>query len=1041
MIEGYNQARPFSSFLPGIAGEYGKPLWVFYANRGQVICSFGVRNKNGSMLEFYPANKAYMTTPLLGFRTFMRVHRGSQLALYEPFRVDAPKDIVQIMRIRPYEVEIEEVHPKLGLRTTVAVCTVPNESLPVLLRFVRIENLKRQPVRIECSDGLPQIVPFGLNESLLKQMSRTMEAFAEVLHHKEGLPFFKLKTEPSDRPEVVWIHGGFFSFSSLGQKRLPVIIDPEAIFGVDTSFQHPAVFWEGSSVTSRPQRTESHFGCAFSYASMRLGKEQSQTLYSYYGQAGSWEEASAFRKRVMATSEYAEQKRVENAVVITQATDAFAVRSGSTLMDAYTQQTYLDNALRGGLPWAARDGEQVQVFHWGTRKHGDMERDYNFFEVAPSYFSQGNGNFRDVNQNRRCEGFLYPGSDTNNIETFFNLLQLDGFNPLIIQYEKFQVDGRLFQPGELFEKLLKTNSSRDAAQAELTKILAHAVKVQDASHGEGFWSDHWTYNLDLLENFVGLYPERLRPLLIDQKTFTYFDNDHVVQPRDKKYVLRADGAVRQAHAVVKDAEKVHLLRRRKSDPHKVRTQGGMGVIYQSSLAAKMFGLIAVKAASLDPFGVGIEMESDKPGWCDALNGLPALLGSSVNESFELLRWTRFLSQYLPHVLKDHESVGLPEEMADLLRAVGEALALARADDFFKTWDTLSALKERFRERTRLGLTGKETQCPRAELEHFLHQVEAVLKEGLAKAFTPDGLCVTYYVNEVVEFEKLPVKQTGDDSETHHPQHVRALKFKQVPLSYFLEGPMHALRVCKSPKEAKTIYQAVKRSALFDRKLKMYKLNVPLEKESFEIGRNKIFTPGWLENESIFLHMHYKYLLETLRSGLAEEVFDDMKTGVVAFMKPEIYGRSVLENSSFIASSRFPDSRLHGTGFVSRLSGSTVEWISILLHMGLGQTPFLWDGKELRFAPKPVLPQWLFTTSEEAPFGKDTFAFKLFGRTWIVYHNSKRRSTYARPALSPTSYRLRYEDGREVSQEGGCLVGASAEDLRDGKIDTLTIQLA
>ena len=68
-----------------------------------------------------------------------------------------------------------------------------------------------------------------------------------------------------------------------------------------------------------------------------------------------------------------------------------------------------------------------------------MERDYNFFEVFPSYFSQGNGNYRDVNQNRRSEVLFFPGMQACNIETFFNLIQLDGFNPLIIQFEKFYI--------------------------------------------------------------------------------------------------------------------------------------------------------------------------------------------------------------------------------------------------------------------------------------------------------------------------------------------------------------------------------------------------------------------------------------------------------------------------------------------------------------------------------------------------------------------------------------------------------------------------
>src|SRR5882762_5109497 len=88
-IKNYNQARPFSSFLPGIAGPYGKPMWVFYTNRGQCVASFGVRNKDNAILEFNPANKAYQDTPLLGFRTFLRVREGRSTVFYEPFCMQA----------------------------------------------------------------------------------------------------------------------------------------------------------------------------------------------------------------------------------------------------------------------------------------------------------------------------------------------------------------------------------------------------------------------------------------------------------------------------------------------------------------------------------------------------------------------------------------------------------------------------------------------------------------------------------------------------------------------------------------------------------------------------------------------------------------------------------------------------------------------------------------------------------------------------------------------------------------------------------------
>ena len=72
-LTGFNAARPFSSFLPGIAGEYGKPMWVFDANRGWCVSSFGVRDRNSAMLEFQPANKVYALTPLHGCRARWRL--------------------------------------------------------------------------------------------------------------------------------------------------------------------------------------------------------------------------------------------------------------------------------------------------------------------------------------------------------------------------------------------------------------------------------------------------------------------------------------------------------------------------------------------------------------------------------------------------------------------------------------------------------------------------------------------------------------------------------------------------------------------------------------------------------------------------------------------------------------------------------------------------------------------------------------------------------------------------------------------------------
>ena len=41
LIENYGKKGTFASFLPGISGEKGIPIWCYYVNRGQCVVSFG----------------------------------------------------------------------------------------------------------------------------------------------------------------------------------------------------------------------------------------------------------------------------------------------------------------------------------------------------------------------------------------------------------------------------------------------------------------------------------------------------------------------------------------------------------------------------------------------------------------------------------------------------------------------------------------------------------------------------------------------------------------------------------------------------------------------------------------------------------------------------------------------------------------------------------------------------------------------------------------------------------------------------------------
>jgi hypothetical protein len=1073
-LQAFNEARPFSSFLPGVAGAEGKPMWVFYCNRGQCIASFGVRDRNGAMLEFQPANKAYALTPLLGFRSFLRIAGDTGATLHEPFVAGAAAGITQRMCVRAEELEIEELHPGLGLRMRVVYFTLPGEDLPVLVRRVTLENTGLQPLRAEVLDGLPQIVPFGLEEKLLKQLSRTMEAFAEVRHADQGLPFFKLKVEPSDKPEVQWIEGGFFAFTlrtGRGAEQhnheatwVPLLTDPELVFGTDTSLRHPLPFARGETIAADTARSDTLTGCAFAHLRVALEPGASMGWASFFGQAPDWETARRLRARVTQDASYPERKQRENTALISELSGRFALLAGPAQLAPYTRQAFLDNTLRGGQPVVVNGPRGPRVFHTFTRKHGDMERDYNAFELSPTYWSQGNANFRDVNQNRRCENFIYPEVDAANVETFFALIQLDGNNPLVVQAETFCVPAEQlaplaqdwpaglttewqafltqpFSPGQLLALLIQAQGTAQAARPWFDRIVGQADKIQNAAHGEGYWVDHWIYNLDLLDSYAALYPDRLRHLLVERADFTTFDNDHIVLPRDQKYVLRKDGSVRQLHAVVRDTEKTRQIAQRKTHAQAVHTANGLGPVYRSTLLAKLLGLLAVKATLFDPCGLGLEMEAEKPGWCDALNGLPGLVGSSTHEAFALQRAVAFVQRAVEEHLLPDTGVQMAVEVAALLRSVTEILAQANGRDFLPTWQQLATRRESFRADVRLGVAGDLALLPSAEVLHFLRAVDAQLARSLAGSVDAAGLPVSYYTHEIAEFDVLP-SQAQRPGEEPTPTFVRARRFVQKPIAAFLEGAVHALRSSTDADQARALYGAVRRSSLYDSKLGMYRVNVPLDAESFEIGRSKIFSPGWLENESIFLHMHYKYLLETLRSGLSDEFFQDLRRGLVAFHDPAVYGRSPLENSSFIASSRFPDPKVHGMGFVARLSGATAEWISMLLHMSLGAAPFRQVDGALRFEPRPTLADWLFT-SEAVPgagFASNSFGIKLFGQTWLVYENPARRATFGPGAASPKRFELRYANGQCVHHEGQWLPSALALDVRSGELLSVVIGL-
>lgn len=1076
IIKNYNRSKAFASFFPGIAGLWGKPMWIFYVNRGQAISCMGTKDKDGSMLEFLAANKAYRQTSLQGFRTFIKTDEK----FYEPFLSNDKINSQQSMHITAHSLKLIEKCSSAGLKINVEYFTIPNENISCLGRILTIKNISKRSKKIECIDGLPMIMPYGSGDYLLKNMSRLAEGwFSGVEFSKKNkIPVYKLSVEPEDRPEILMIESGNFYagfyYKSKGNAVLPeFIVDPDVVFGEMKDFISPCNFLNDKNFkNNRSLCAKNKTPSAFGFFKTNISPGKDFTYYSIIGNVLKVDDVEVFVKKAIKDG-YLLNKKAENKNIIRDIGSKILTVSSDKGFDNYTQQTFLDNLLRGGYPVTLGKGGSKKNYYVYSRIHGDMEREYNNFVIMPEYFSQGNGNNRDVNQNRRNDVFFNPEIRDESIIYFMSLIQADGFNPLKISGSKFKVTNKNkflelfkkedrdnirsftaspFSLGNLFKFIEKEkNYPIKKNEIFLNELMSISDRIDYANHGEGYWSDHWHYNIGLIESYLAVYPEYLGNLLLKKKAFTFYDNPHVVMPRNEKHVLFKNNP-RQFNSVVVNEKKEKMINDRKERPFVVRKNYGKGSIYKTTLIGKLLSIAANKIASLDANGVGVEMEGGKPNWCDALNGLPGLFGSSLAETLELKRLIKFIFDSFDKLkLDDDLEIKTAKEIIDFINDLDKA-ARSNLNNNFKLWDKTHDVKERYWGKTLFGFSGKDKTISVKMLKRVLSLFLMIVEKGINKAFnSKTGVISTNFQNEVTSYKII--RENGRNKENVNGLTcIKVKKFKQKPLPLFLEGPVHYLRVNENKDMALKFHNNVKKSGLYDKKLKMYKVNEFLKDVSINTGRIKIFTRGWLENESIWMHMEYKYIFELLRNNLSEEFYKEMKTVMVPFMDPGVYGRSIFENVSFIASSAHPEKEVHGQGFVSRLSGATAEFLSIWIAMTSGLKPFYLENGKLCLKFQPQLSKDMFTKKsvsvelsngnkkENIIVAKNGFLFKFLGEIIVIYHNIKRKSTFGQGKSIVKRIKLSYINGKEVEINGDVIRSPYAADVRMKRIKRIDVIL-
>ncbi len=541
----------------------------------------------------------------------------------------------------------------------------------------------------------------------------------------------------------------------------------------------------------------------------------------------------------------------------------------------------------------------------------------------------------------------------------------------------------------------------------------------------------------------------------------YFFSTATVQPRSRKYVLTYTYDGKSKHVLQLDAtyfdddkvkEQQAFLDQNTGllgiEANWQRTNGGQP--FYSSVIAKLFLLGSIKFAMRDSWGMGIEYEGGRPGWNDAMNGLPGQCGSGMPETYELY----LLLQYVKKVVDKYgRPVVIPDELHKMIKTVNESLDLLEKSGYqdaeelsydvpkplFEYWDVVASARENYRNDVQYYFSGNTTSLDAslvsAMVTRWLEQVELGMARAIKFGSTgygddgKSGIPPSYFSYNVTSWE------LNDNKNAVGLPLVNAMSMSVGKFPLFLEGPVRYMKIVRDdPAKMKDMYQRVLNSGLRDKELKMYFLSASLIGQSYDMGRMMAFSPGWLENQSIWMHMSYKYYLQLLRGKLYDEFFSEMRGGgILPFMDPTVYGRSLMECSSFIASSAFPDKSMHGEGFLARLSGSTAEFLSIWKLMFIGPTPFFLNKKgEVAMQLVPALPSWLFEDEEadSAPMfdetGNHIVKFKLFASIVVTYHNPGGANLYG---VLPKNYNVTFADGHVVSVDGPTIPTKTALAIR------------
>ena len=677
-IHNYDQMKPFFISLAS-----DTDLWMYLSSTGGLTC--GRRSPNEALFPYYTDDKITDSHEFTGPKTIIKV-KGERLkekgeSLWIPFS-DMQQPVYQIRRsisktTYGNQIEFCEENRTLGLKFSYYWAPAGKHGW---VRRAELENVRKEPVRIELTDMLQNVLPAGVERKTQNEFSTLVDGYKKTeLVPGTSLALFRMEAILVDRAEPS---------EALTCNTIYTLGLPHADYTQTESKGVRANYVAKSRFTLQGRKRQAWYNVL----------DVSQDAVAVH-------ELMHFIARPKAAIKQIDQAIIDSIKAlldIVGKNDGFQ-STNDRANDARHFANVLFNTMRGGYyltypPKPEEDAEYLPLTF--GRRHGDPSRPWNLFSIRvqdekgqPVVGYQGN--WRDIFQNWEALSYSYPLYTNHIIAKFLNATTADGYNPYRISDEGFEWE---------------------------------VIEPENPWSNIGYWGDHQIiYLLRLLEVSYKHDPDTLRGLLNERQyafaNVPYRLKSYAQIVADPKNSIWFDTELHNKimALVPKMGKEAKWILDENNRPRR------------TTMADKLLITLLTKLSNFVP-NAGIWMNTLRPEWNDANNALVGY-GASMVTLYYMRRYVTFLQQ----LITDDIAIGV--ETADFLKAIHEAILNQHSALGFI--NTVGTAGEAYRTRVYQGISGEQTKLGLTELQAFLADALKAIDASIRANKREDGLYEAY----------------------------------------------------------------------------------------------------------------------------------------------------------------------------------------------------------------------------------------------------------------------------------------------------------